>query len=562
MNLRGAMGEDHSGLRTLAQVGNSGPPQQRDRGTRTRIGRNDPCPCGSGRKYKLCCGRREDAAQADVLYIHPSKQGLTLRNDHQTMGRPYGLMPIGVVGLVNLLRQNGITVRGINLPLEQALNHAFDLRQWLADQRRARIVLLDLHWYEHSFGAIDLARVCREVLPEVWTVLGGLTASAFAREILEKHPAVDIIVRGDAEQPLLQLVKRLLEHTRSEAGAADLYGIGNLSYRDGEKLVETPLTYCAAREDLDRLDFTDLSFLEHERQYCVTQYVLTGLIEKGDPLSISGHWLCIARGCHYECSFCGGCRTAHRALAGRDMPVTRSPARVADDLQRLETKGVLQAGLSFDLSELGEDYWRALFAEMDRLGVKIGLYNEFFQLPTDAFLGEFVRRVEMPHTCLAFSPLSGSELVRRVNGKRYSNEQLFHTLELCKKHGLPILVYFSLNLPGENEQTLEETLALAQRVCAYYPPHLIRMLNTLHTLDPSSPMSRRPGSFGIEASMSTFADYYHYCALTSVANPEARLGAHRGFGTEERRSLIEMAKRWDDFARGREPSVLPLPTSW
>ncbi|WP_420410429.1 SEC-C metal-binding domain-containing protein [Hoeflea sp.] len=20
-------------------------------------GRNDPCPCGSGRKYKACCGR-------------------------------------------------------------------------------------------------------------------------------------------------------------------------------------------------------------------------------------------------------------------------------------------------------------------------------------------------------------------------------------------------------------------------------------------------------------------------------------------------------------------------
>jgi len=22
----------------------------------TKIGRNDPCPCGSGRKYKHCCG--------------------------------------------------------------------------------------------------------------------------------------------------------------------------------------------------------------------------------------------------------------------------------------------------------------------------------------------------------------------------------------------------------------------------------------------------------------------------------------------------------------------------
>ena len=29
------------------------PPLQRE----TRIGRNDPCPCGSGKKYKRCCGR-------------------------------------------------------------------------------------------------------------------------------------------------------------------------------------------------------------------------------------------------------------------------------------------------------------------------------------------------------------------------------------------------------------------------------------------------------------------------------------------------------------------------
>ena len=24
--------------------------------TSTKIGRNDPCPCGSGKKYKKCCG--------------------------------------------------------------------------------------------------------------------------------------------------------------------------------------------------------------------------------------------------------------------------------------------------------------------------------------------------------------------------------------------------------------------------------------------------------------------------------------------------------------------------
>lgn len=29
-----------------------------------KIGRNDPCHCGSGQKYKKCCAPRDDAAQA------------------------------------------------------------------------------------------------------------------------------------------------------------------------------------------------------------------------------------------------------------------------------------------------------------------------------------------------------------------------------------------------------------------------------------------------------------------------------------------------------------------
>ena len=26
-----------------------------------KVGRNDPCPCGSGKKYKKCCGRDAEA---------------------------------------------------------------------------------------------------------------------------------------------------------------------------------------------------------------------------------------------------------------------------------------------------------------------------------------------------------------------------------------------------------------------------------------------------------------------------------------------------------------------
>ncbi len=33
----------------------------------TKIGRNQPCPCGSGRKYKRCCGQRDSAAHMPAV---------------------------------------------------------------------------------------------------------------------------------------------------------------------------------------------------------------------------------------------------------------------------------------------------------------------------------------------------------------------------------------------------------------------------------------------------------------------------------------------------------------
>jgi preprotein translocase subunit SecA len=38
--------------------GDSPPPKRQPvRKAKKKIGRNAPCPCGSGKKYKQCCGR-------------------------------------------------------------------------------------------------------------------------------------------------------------------------------------------------------------------------------------------------------------------------------------------------------------------------------------------------------------------------------------------------------------------------------------------------------------------------------------------------------------------------
>ncbi|MCP8321802.1 MAG: SEC-C domain-containing protein, partial [archaeon] len=41
----------------VASRGAESPRKQSAKVSGKKIGRNDPCPCGSGKKYKKCCGR-------------------------------------------------------------------------------------------------------------------------------------------------------------------------------------------------------------------------------------------------------------------------------------------------------------------------------------------------------------------------------------------------------------------------------------------------------------------------------------------------------------------------
>ncbi|MGC8880572.1 MAG: cobalamin-dependent protein, partial [Anaerolineae bacterium] len=142
----------------------------------------------------------------DVLYIHPARHAVDA--GYQDLGF-YFLIPVGVIGLANLLRHQGYTVRGINYPAELLRDRSFKLKPWLKEQQGVRLVMVDLHWFEHAFGAISVARACREVLPDARVVLGGFTASVYASEILQSFPEVDFIIRGDAELPLARLVAEL-----------------------------------------------------------------------------------------------------------------------------------------------------------------------------------------------------------------------------------------------------------------------------------------------------------------------------------------------------------------
>src|SRR5437899_11542536 len=114
---------------------------------------------------------------------------------------------MGNDGLDKYLRGMGLVVVSINYPMEVALDPTFRLVPWLCQQDDVRLVMIDLHWYEHAYGAMDVMRACKHVWPDVPVLLGGLTVSRFAEEIMANFNAVDYVIRGDPELPTVQLAE-------------------------------------------------------------------------------------------------------------------------------------------------------------------------------------------------------------------------------------------------------------------------------------------------------------------------------------------------------------------
>jgi len=483
--------------------------------------------------------------RAQVIYLHPAKQRVGFPFAKVILSSrlmPYLLMPAGLVGLANLLAGEGIVVRGINYPVECFIKPGFDLVAWLRSVGPPRVILVDLHWFEHSFGAMDIARVCKAVYPDTPLVVGGMTASYFAEQILAHSSSVDFIICGDAEEPLRQLVLQLCQR---DTRAKDLESIPNLCYRRGNRVIKNGLGYQASSAELDDLDFINLDFLDHAQDYLGFEYVpVRGISTPSEELQ--GRWLTIGRGCSYNCSFCGGGNASHSILAGREGFVMRSVEAVVDDIEELQDRGIHQVSLTLDPAVVGKSYWKSLFSELSRRRIRIGLYNEAFQLPSEDFVEAFAECAIPRHSQFALSPLSGDEQVRRMNGKCFSNCELFAVLKALKRHRLPVGIYYSSNLPGQDETSLRKTLFVSERIASLYPSHLLAMYNLPHTLDPCSPMSCHPEDFDIEVQFHCFEDYVDYCQRTAVGVP--RLG-DRGFQWRKR-TLDEQRKMqqlWRDF---------------
>ena len=132
---------------------------------------------------------------------------------------------MGIYSLCHQLVINGFDAEVVHLSVEKYLDKNFSAAKYVKDNN-IKFIAISLHWHPQTFDVIEIAKSIKKENPDVFISLGGFTASFFAREILEKYPFIDAIIKGEGEKPIAELAEAVFNKK------ADMSDIPNLCWRD------------------------------------------------------------------------------------------------------------------------------------------------------------------------------------------------------------------------------------------------------------------------------------------------------------------------------------------
>ncbi|TFF97526.1 MAG: hypothetical protein EU541_08125 [Promethearchaeota archaeon] len=432
----------------------------------------------------------------DIIFIHPPRN-LEYLSSNVKARSSYIMMPMGLFGMADLLHRKGFNVKIINYPLEILLNPDFSLIKYLT-QLNPKVVGVDLHWVLHSAGGLDILKLIKHQLPDCFTLLGGYTATYYANEIMENYDFVDAIIQGDAEEPIIQLLRHLNSLERVE----------NLIYRNSGNIHDNGISYVA--ENINNLNFAKVRFLDHWKEYINYNYEIMHT-----PWPVE-----MARGCPFNCINCGGGSHSSKIINNRKYTIFRSPSRVVDDIKELmevsEVKGVFYGHGVYPGTE---KYFMEIHKLLRQENLDLHADLEIWRLPiSEKFLYDFAKTYNLEKSMIWFSVRSFSESYRKKFNSLYghfdtsfdfSNKDLENLMDLMNKYQIPLRFFWDVGNPQETGIDLLKSFL--------YSLKLLITQSSSHSNVSfwSEPIIISPGClnelysdyFGIDVESKTFKDY-------------------------------------------------------
>ena len=409
----------------------------------------------------------------------------------------FEMYPLGWVSMTGYLEQAGIHTRIINIAVKMLKNPTLDVEH-LISKLRAKAIGFDLHWLTHAAGSLDLAAIVKKHHPDTPILLGGLSATYYHQEIIDEHPQIDYILRGDStEQPLLELMNHI-EHERPPET------VQNLTWRDNDNRNRiNPLTYVP--EDIDDL------FIDYGE--VVKMVIRHRDLESTLPFEYFMDYpftaLFTCKGCTYNCKTCGGSNYAFKHFFNRDKTAFKSPDKLVEEMAIVSQYFNAPLFLIGDLRQGGTNHADAILHNIKKEKIDNTITFELFNAVNQNYMKQIADSCET--YTMELSPESHDDEIRRNLGKPYTAAQMEKTIANAFNHGCEKFdVFYMTGLPGQSRESALGSVEYSRRL--YQRLGTDKRLFTFIApmapfLDPGSIIFENPREHGYKLLYKTLRDH-------------------------------------------------------
>jgi radical SAM superfamily enzyme YgiQ (UPF0313 family) len=271
-----------------------------------------------------------------------------------------------------------------------------------------------------------IAQIAKNVSPQITVVVGGVHPDALPEETL-RNKSIDLVVRGDGEITMLEICSGL-----------EWKEIKGISYRLNSHIVHN--------QPRSIVDINDLPPYAYHLVPVGKYYPAAGAYQKLPAIN-----MLMTRGCPGKCIFCNSAETVLR---------TRDARKVVDEIAYLRnTYGVREIQFYDDTFTVMKNnvFQFCELMEERKLGVTFSCFAR-----TDCFSPKMAASLKKAgcHQVM-FGVESGSRPILKTLRKDIDLEKTKQAVKWAKSAGLEVRAAFIFGSPGEDENTIQETLNYA-----------------------------------------------------------------------------------------------------
>lgn len=287
------------------------------------------------------------------------------------------------------------------------------------------------------YKAEETLKIAKKVSPAIITMLGGVHATFMFKQVLTEAPWIDVIVRGEGEEILLDLV-RAIDDGRWPGAR---HGIQGLAFLDGQDIIATKAAPTV--KDLEKIK-PDWGILEWGK------YIYIPL---GKRVAIPN----MARGCPFTCSFCSQWKF------WRDYRI-RDPKAVVDEIEGLVNDHDVDFFILADEEPtINRKKFIAFCEELIARGlpekIQWGINTRVTDILRDEEYLALYRKAGLVHVSLGTE--AAAQLKLDLFNKETTVEQNKTAIRLLREADILVEAQFIVGLENETAETLEETYRMA-----------------------------------------------------------------------------------------------------